>query len=126
MKDLIKISFFLILPIFVFFSCKKNQTGGKASVEGIVAHHGKPIPDAYVYVKFNATEFPGEDYTNYDTYVKAEADGHYKISFYKGNYYLYARGYDLDIPSPHIVAGGLAVSLRNREHLKKDIAVTED
>lgn len=125
MKNLMKISILMFL-VLGFISCKKNQTGGKASVEGIVAHHGKPIPDAHVYVKFNATEFPGEDYTNYDTYVKADANGFYKISFYKGTYYIYARGYDMDIPSPYIVQGGLTVSLRNHENLKKDIAVSED
>lgn len=125
MNHFIKVSV-LVLSVVVFFSCKKNQTGGKASVEGVVSHHGKPIPDAYVYVKFNATEFPGEDYTNYDTYVKADGSGRYKISFYKGNYYIYARGYDMDIPAPYIVHGGLTVSLRNHESLKVDIAVTED
>lgn len=125
MKSFIKIS--ILMFLFVgFLACKKNQTGGKASLEGVVAHHGKPIANAHVYVKFKATEFPGEDYTNYDTYVQADADGYYKISFYKGDYYIFARGYDMDVPAPHIVQGGLSVSLRNKEHLKKDIAVTED
>jgi hypothetical protein len=31
----------------------------------------------------------------------------------------------MDIPSPYIVKGGLSISIRNRENLKKDIAVTE-
>lgn len=125
MKSLIKISILMFLFIG-FTACKKNQTGGKASLEGVVAHHGKPIANAYVYVKFDTKEFPGEEYTKYDTYVQADADGYYKISFYKGDYYIFARGYDLDIPAPYIVQGGLSVTLRNREHLKKDIAVSED
>jgi len=107
-------------------SCKKNQTGGKATLKGTVKHHDKPIPDAYVYIKFNASEFPGEDYTLYDTYVKADSYGDYSVSFYKGTYYVYAVGYDLDIPAPYVVSGGLSVTLRNKETLVKDIAVSED
>ena len=107
------------------FSCKKNQTGGKGSVKGMVEHHGKAIADAFVYIKFNATEFPGDDYTNYDTYVKTDANGNYSIAFYKGSYYLYAKGYDMDIPYPFEVKGGLPVSLKNKENITKNISVTE-
>jgi hypothetical protein len=107
-------------------SCKKNQTGGKATLKGVVKHHDKPIPDAYVYIKFNSSEFPGKEYTLYDTYVQADSYGNYSISFYKGTYYIFAVGRDLDIPPPYEVSGGLSVSLRNKENLVKDIAVTED
>jgi hypothetical protein len=123
-----KKTLFLLLAVIlavIFFSCKKNQTGGNASVKGVVRHHGKAIPDAYVYIKFNATEFPGDDYKLYDTYVQADANGNYSIALYKGSYYLYAKGYDIDIPSPYIVSGGLSVSIRNKESLSRDIAVTE-
>lgn len=126
MKSLIIQIFTFCLLLLFISSCKKNQTGGKATLEGVVAHHGVPIPDAYVYVKFKSAEFPGEDYTDYDTYVKADSEGRYKINFYKGTYYIFAMGYDYSIPAPYIVKGGLSVSLRNREHLTKDIAVTED
>lgn len=124
MKTLFKL--ILIIPVLLLANCKKNQTGGKATVKGVVAHHGKPIPNAYVYIKYNSSEFPGDDYSIYNTYVEADADGNYSIPFYKGTYYLYARGYDMAIPYPHIVKGGLSVSLRNNEKLTKDIAVTED
>lgn len=124
MKNTVLLSLALLLGV-VIFSCKKNQTGGNASVKGVVRHHGKPIPDAYVYVKFNATEFPGDDYKLYDTYVQADANGNYSIPLYKGSYYVYAKGYDIDIPAPYIVVGGLSVSVRNKENLSRDIAVTE-
>lgn len=126
MKSIFVKTLTICAVIFLTCTCKKNQTGGKATLEGVVAHHGVAIPDAYVYVKFKSSEFPGEDYTNYDTYVKADSEGRYKINFYKGSYYIFAMGYDYSIPAPYIVKGGLAVSLRNREHLTKDIAVTED
>jgi hypothetical protein len=125
MKTLIKL--FLISTLILSFSaCKKNQTGGKATLKGVVKHHDKPIPEAYVYIKFNSSEFPGDDYKLYDTYVQADANGNYSITFYKGTYYVYAVGRDLDIASPFEVKGGLSVSLRNKENLVKDIAVTED
>jgi hypothetical protein len=124
MKKTIILSLAVIVSL-IFFSCKKNQIGGNASVKGVVSHHGKPIADAYVYVKFNATEFPGDDYKLYDTYVQADANGNYSINLYKGSYYLFSKGYDMDIPSPYIVSGGLSVSVRNKENLSRNIAVTE-
>lgn len=125
MKFILKLS--LIICLFtIVTACKKNKTGGKATLKGVVKHHDKPIGDAYVYVKFNSSEFPGDDYTLYDTYVKAEANGNYTIPFYKGTYYIYAVGLDMDIPYPYKVSGGLSISIRNRENLTKDIAVTEE
>ena len=118
------VAFFLILSI-PFYSCKKNRIGGKANLKGVVLHHSKPIPNAYVYIKYNTTEFPGDDYTLYDTYVQADSEGNYSIDFYKGSYYVFAYGYDLAIAAPYIVKGGLSISIRNREHLVKDIAITE-
>lgn len=121
------VSLVLIISIFsIFSSCKKNQTGGKASLKGTVKHHEKPIADAFVYIKFNSTEFPGDNYKNYDTYVEADASGNFTIPLYKGSYYIYAVGRDLDIPSPFEVKGGFSFSIRNKENLVKDIAVTED
>lgn len=117
--------FIIVLGVF-FLSCKKNQTGGKATVSGVVAHHGTLIPNARVYIKFNSSEFPGESYSNYDTYVDADNMGNYSIPFYKGIYYLYAQGYDYNIPSPYLVKGGLSVKVGRKEKIKLDIAVTED
>ncbi len=124
MKTLLKLSFIIVLAMGLTH-CKKNQTGGKASVSGTVAHHGKVISGAFVYIKFNAVDFPGDDYKLYDTYVKADVNGYYKFPVYKGNYYLYATGYDNAIPYPYVVKGGLSFSIRNKENLTKDIAVTE-
>ena len=39
----------------------------------------------------------------YDTYVQADASGNYSIPFYKGTYYVFGYGFDMDIPSPYIV-----------------------
>ena len=125
MKKLL-IAILLFCAFFSINSCKKNQLGGKARLKGQVKHHEAIIPNAYIYIKYNATEFPGDDYTAYDTYTQADASGNYSISFYKGSYYLYAVGEDKNIPAPQTVKGGLSISIRNKELLTKDIAVTED
>ncbi len=125
MKTICKL-FFVIALMLNISSCKKNQVGGKSSVKGVVAHHGKPIANARVFIKYNTTEFPGDDYKSYDTFVDADDQGNYKVQLYKGSYYLYAKGYDMDIPSPFVVQGGLSISIRNKENLTKDIAVSED
>jgi hypothetical protein len=122
----ITITTIIIITSLFFYTCKKNELGGKSKVKGVVAHHGKPIPNAVVYIKFNTTEFPGENSSDYDTSVNADAEGNYSIDFYKGSYYLYAMGLDMAIAYPYKVKGGLSISLRNKEKLTKDIAVSED
>lgn len=110
----------------LIFACKKNQLGGKSKVSGEIKHHSKLIPDADVYIKFNATDFPGEDLSVYDTHIKANDKGYYEITnFYKGNYYLFAVGKDYSIPPPYKVIGGIAVKLRDKEELIRNIAITE-
>ena len=96
------------------------------TLKGVVAHHSKPIPNAVVYIKYNTSEFPSDDGTTYNTSVTADEQGNYSIDFYKGTYYIYAVGLDMDIPYPYKVSGGLSVSIRNKENLTKDIAVTEE
>ena len=58
MKTIFKLSLIICLILSVT-ACKKNQLGGKSTLKGVVAHHGKPIPNAVVYIKFNTSEFPG-------------------------------------------------------------------
>ncbi|MDF2453338.1 MAG: hypothetical protein K0S26_2842, partial [Bacteroidota bacterium] len=51
--------------------------------------------------------------------------GNFSISFYKGTYYLYAVGFDLDVPPPYEVKGGLSVVVKRKDDLTVDIAVSE-
>ncbi|MGZ3884619.1 MAG: carboxypeptidase-like regulatory domain-containing protein [Bacteroidia bacterium] len=125
MKQLIFI-LSLATCVFCFSECKKNQLGGKSSIKGTVAHHGKPIANAIVYIKFNAKEFPGENTAVYNASVTANASGYYESpKLYKGDYYLYSVGMDPAIAAPYIVKGGFAVSLKSDEEKNIDIAVTE-
>lgn len=125
MKNILQI-FIITILLASIVSCKKNQLGGKSSIKGVVMHHLTAVADAKVYIKFNTSEFPGEDLKLYDTYVQADANGNYSFSLYKGTYYLYAYGIDLNIPAPYTVTGGLSVTIKNKENLVKDIAVSED
>ena len=117
--------FLLSAIIILSFSCKKNQLGGKSRVSGVVAHHSKAIPRATVFIKFNTKEFPGSDTTAYDDKIRADENGNYSFTCYKGDYYLYGFGYDYSI-TPPIVVGGVPVHIRNNEDLEINVAVTED
>lgn len=122
MKHVLLFSGLLIASLII--SCKKNQLGGKSTVKGAVVHHAKIIPNATVYIKFNAKEFPGADVSLYDESVKADHHGSYSFKCYKGDYYLYGVGYDSAISKP--VLGGIPVHIRNKETVEADVAVTED
>lgn len=114
-----------VLGVFVLLgACKKNQLGGKSTIKGRVTHHETVIPNAVVYIKFNAKEFPGKDITKYDSYFTTGADGSYEFKTYKGDYYLYGVGYDNGISKA--VTGGLPVHLRNNETVTAEVAVTEE
>ena len=125
MKKLVLIGLPLIITA-AFFSCKKNQLGGNHTITGVVAHHSKVITNATVFIKLNASEFPGADTTLYDDKVKVDANGNYTIKCYKGNYYLYGYGYDYDILAPYIVVGGLSVHVGSKKTVQVDVAVSED
>lgn len=115
----------LAVLILIAFGCKKNQLGGKSTISGNIKHHSKVIANATVYIKFNAKEFPGTDVSVYDDKVTADASGNYTIKCYKGDYYLFAVGYDYAIAPPYIVVGGSPVHIRAKESVQIDLAVTE-
>ncbi len=110
---------------FLFFSCTKNKLGGNSFIKGRVKHHEKIITKASVFIKFNAKEFPGADTTKYDAKVRVDAVGNYLIKCYKGDYFLYAFGFDYGIDPPYYVKGGLSAHLRNNETTELDLGVTE-
>lgn len=120
-----KFKYYLILLISAigFYSCKRNQLNGNSEIKGIVAHHGRFIPNARVFVKFKATELPGTDTLKFDAHVLANNAGEYVIKCYPGDYFLYGYGYDDQ--SNQIVTGGMHVKVRYNETVKKDVGVTE-
>ncbi len=110
--------------IVLINSCKKNDIGGDSTIEGTVMHHTMHVPNAYIYIKYNTKDFPGDDYKLYDTYVKADKLGHFHIKVYPGDYYLYAKGYDYSV-TPPLCKGGIPITIRDYETLTKTIAVVE-
>lgn len=113
-----------VLSILLLAACKKDGTGGKSSIKGYVAHHSVKIPNATVYIKYGATDFPGADVSVYNASVQADATGYYEINnLLKGNYYVYGVGYDPNISEN--VYGGLPVKLRNKETKEINVAVVE-
>lgn len=109
---------------FTFTSCHKEGTGGHSSVSGNVKHHTKLIPNAVVYIKYGATEFPGTDVSLYDDHVTSDANAHYEIKgLRKGDYYLYGVGYDNALMLQ--VTGGIGIKLKYNKASVNDVPVTE-
>ena len=109
-------------------SCKKSNTGGKATLVAFPKHHGKAIYGATFYVKFGAKDLPSNPTTNYDLKINGSAkEDHAHIEDLRyGNYYVYAVGYDSSIKMP--VIGGVAATLKWSERKKEvdiDVPVSE-
>lgn len=120
----LSIKSFALLMLFTFTSCRKEGTGGKSSVSGTVKHHNTLIPNAIVYIKYGATEFPGTNTTVYDASITADAKAHYEFKdLRKGDYFLYGVGHDVNISE--IVLGGIGVKLKYNQETITDIPVTE-
>lgn len=126
MKGLLLCSF-LTLTLFLT-SCKKDPgPGGDTTIATIVKHHEKTIPGATIYIKYGATEFPGESPSNYDNSRTADKAGHTHFEeLKKGDYYFYAVGYDSTISE--IVKGGVHYEVTKKDkdkHVDVNIAVVE-
>ena len=93
-------------------------------MKGVIVHHSKHIPDAILYIKFNAKEFPGKDSSKYDAHTVTDHHGDFHFNVYKGDYFLYATGLDFG-QDTFYVTGGVPATLRNRERKELDVAVSE-
>lgn len=124
---------FFTLALFIIASCKKNGTGGDATLVVFPQHHGKTIKNHYgypdtVFVKFKADELPGTTPDKFDTYFVGEPgeDHIHCKNLLPGKYYLYCVA--MDSSGPYRVTGGLAVKIKWRERKKEidlDVPVTE-
>lgn len=110
-------------------SCDKTEDPEVESptgmISGKVIHHEFPIPDATIYIKAGATEFPGVDPENYEKNVISDSQANYEFTgLAKGNYYLFSVGFDSDCYCD--VIGGIPLTLdSNSSHIEVDIPVTE-
>lgn len=101
--------------LFLFFgiaSCKKNGTGGKASLHVMVYNGSTPIKASTIYVKFGTQTQPTDAKNNFDLKVQGEEDdNHVHIEDLRvGEYYLYAVGYDS--LAKKNVEGGIATTIK--------------
>jgi hypothetical protein len=118
----------LLICALTIFSCKKNQLGGKSNIKAKVLHHDQAIPNARVYIKFGATEFPGADVSVYNTYIDADHNGNFLIEhIYHGDYYFYAVGVDPTLPAgSNVVKGGTHLKVKMlKEHTGFVVPVVE-
>lgn len=117
-----------VIAIVAMASCKKEGTGGEATVATIVSHHSKVIPMATVYVKYGTKDFPGDDVSKYDDSKVCDKEGHVHFKgLQKGDYYFYGVGYDSSISA--IVKGGVPLKItrkQRKEEIELGVPVTED
>lgn len=117
----------VLIAVIVIASCKKEGTGGDATVATIVQHHGKNIPYSTVYIKYGAKDFPGEDVSKYDANQKTDKEGHTHFeALQKGDYYFYAIGYDSATMAT--VKGGVSLDIKRKDKKNKIelfVSVTE-
>lgn len=106
----------LLLTLSLCLSCDRDDDDNTdppltGRVFGQVMHHDELIPDAVVYIKYGATEFPGIDTSIYDDQVTVDTtDASFEFTnLGKGSYYLFGVGYDEACPCE--VIGGLPLSL---------------
>jgi len=114
---------FSALLVFSFFSCKKGDTGGSASVTAYVNHHGKAINLPVIYVKFDAKKQPSDPTNDYDLKIQGSHDNHAHIKELRyGNYYLYATGFDSTAMKN--VKGGVALTIKwSERRLGKEVQI---
>ena len=107
-----------------FSACVEEGPGGTSTIDGITAHHGDPIPDTKVYIRYGSLESPGLDPALYDDSTTANAAAEFTFSgLQKGEYYLFGVGYDSAFGAP--VRAGLPVELGSGEKVNVEVPVTE-
>ena len=108
-------------------SCKKNGTGGEATVAAITKHHDRAIPFSTVYIKYGAKEFPGTDVSKYDASQTTDKEGHTHFEKLRhGDYYFYGVGYDSVAQA--VVKGGVGLQIKRKERKQEfelKVPVTE-
>lgn len=113
-----KINFLILtLAMLSFIACKKNGTGGENTIAAYPKHHGTLIPNATVYIKYGATELPGKNPSDFDdskiAVRKSATDAHAHFDgLLKGDYYIYAVGFDSTINEA--VSGGVGVKITTK------------
>ncbi|HXD92311.1 MAG TPA: hypothetical protein VNX01_03820, partial [Bacteroidia bacterium] len=82
---------FVFLLCVILFGCRKNESasGGKAAINGFVEFTGiingiyvsnvRISRGTVVYIKYDATSFPGTDISQYDSQQNVDAKGNFNF-----------------------------------------------
>jgi hypothetical protein len=101
-----------VIPVAFICSCVKAGLGGNGTISGICCHHRIAIPFDSVAIKYNAVNLPGITPSDYDNMIIADSTGHFIFKgLKKGNYYLYAWGFDTSKQWNTTVTAGIPVKL---------------
>lgn len=106
--------------------------GGAVTLVLQPEHHGEAIPGIVGYpdsamIKFNTSEFPGDNPANYDYIVVGETDSISVIadSLKCGSYFVFMTGWDVSIAER--VKGGIPVTITEQSGTKTvKVPITED
>ncbi len=128
-----KIVFIAAIISVCFISCGKDAgLGGKTTLILKPQHHSAPISSQVSYpdsalIKFNATDFPGDNAAAYDHIVTGNTGENFvKVSGLKeGKYFIYMTGYDTSINQR--VKGGIPYEItQGSGEVNVTVPVTED
>jgi len=110
-------------------SCKKKPSaglGGQATLLIRTVHHGASIDSARVYIKFNSSEAVSLSEYDLSADVVSDTAGNAVATFEglkKGDYYLYAEGWDPAIINN--VKGGIPYTISEENTQTVILPVTE-
>jgi hypothetical protein len=120
----------VLITFFIVQACKKTETkkeesciggsGGNLTLVVYPQHHGKELKSSVnyrdtVYIKYNATNFPGKSPSSYDKVIAGDSgENHVHISGLKcGSYFIYATAFDTS--AQERVYGGIPFTTSQKE-----------
>jgi len=125
---IVMLSALVVILISGLYSCKKESDQAKVvygtfSLDITVMHHSWNVPNIPLYLKKNATTFPGTDTAIYEFKTVADSDGKARFEkLFPGNYYLFANGYDYYFGAD--VIGSTPITLTNPSLQDEGLSIT--
>lgn len=123
MKKLLLIST-AVLGLTITYSCKKNNTGGDASILVNVQRDNNPVKRPVLYVSFGAKETSSSVQKNYDLRITGDSlTSSVRLDGLRyGKYYIFAMGFDSILMKP--VQGGVIAKIKWKERDIKEMPFT--
>jgi len=123
MKRRLPIVCLIMMPVLLFYSCKKNKSnisgggfGGNAILTVSPEHHGLFVDSCTIFIKYGTNDAPADGI--YDDSSVCVLNDTTPVAIFKGLtkglYYLYGRGYHYPYVPPY-VKGGLPVTISTED-----------